>query len=72
MKILNLFKRIKPQLPSNEKGQTILEFALLLLVIVTVSFSFVALINLRLASVWEYVVNIVVYDKPVKNLKIKE
>lgn len=72
MKILNLFKRIKPQLPLNEKGQTILEFALLLLVIVTVSFSFVALINLRLASVWEYVVNIVVYDKPVKNLKIKE
>lgn len=56
----------------NSRGQTILEFMLLLLVLTTVSYGFVALVNMRIASYWEYAVNIIVYDKPVKTIKIKE
>lgn len=56
----------------NQRGQTIVEFVLLLLVLTTVSYGFVAFMNARLAFFWEFAVNLVVYDKPSKQIKIKE
>ncbi len=58
-------------LPSNklteklgEKGQTIVEFVLLLAVVTGLSFAFVAVMNKNLARYWEYSANLIVNDKP--------
>jgi hypothetical protein len=47
-----------------EKGQTIVEFVLLLSVILSVSFGIVWFFNKNLARYWEYSANLVVTDKP--------
>ncbi len=58
-------------LPSNkltkklgDKGQTIVEFVLLLAVVTGLSFGFVAVMNKNLARYWEYSANLIVNDKP--------
>lgn len=47
-----------------EKGQTIVEFVLLLAVVTGISFGFVAIMNKNLARYWEYSANLIVNDKP--------
>jgi len=45
-----------------QKGQSLVEFVLLLAVISMLSYSFVAVMNSNLGSYWEHCVNIVVND----------
>jgi len=47
-----------------EKGQSIVEFVLLLAVVTALSYSFVAVMNKNLARYWEYSANLIVNDKP--------
>ena len=51
-------KRVK------QKGQALVEFILLLVVLSTVSFAFVTLMNRSLSRYWEYSVNLIIDDKP--------
>ncbi|MBA2404289.1 MAG: hypothetical protein H0V66_05920 [Bdellovibrionales bacterium] len=46
----------------NQKGQTLVEFVLLLAVVSSLSYGFVAFINKNLGSYWEHAVNIVIND----------
>lgn len=46
------------------RGQSIVEFVLLLAVITGLSYGFVAVMNQNLARYWEYAANLVVNDKP--------
>jgi hypothetical protein len=57
----NFFKAL---LKKGARGQSIVEFVLLLLVITGLSFSFVAVMNGNLARYWEYSANLVINDKP--------
>lgn len=59
------------KLPSNkftkklgEKGQTIVEFVLLLSVVTGLSYGFVAIMNKNLGRYWEYSANLIVNDRP--------
>ncbi len=47
-----------------EKGQSIVEFVLLLAVVTALSYSFVAVMNKNLARYWEYSANLIVNDRP--------
>ncbi len=47
-----------------EKGQTIVEFVLLLSVVTGLSWGFVAIMNKNLGRYWEYSANLIVNDKP--------
>lgn len=61
------------KLKKNEKGQAIVEFVLLLLVIAGLSYGFVAVMNNNLGRYWEYFANLVVDDKPgTKSVRLKE
>jgi competence protein ComGC len=55
--IKNDFRKLLQQ-----KGQSLVEFVLLLAVISMLSYSFVAVINSNLGTYWEHCVNIVVND----------
>lgn len=46
------------------KGQALVEFILLLVVLSTVSFAFVTFMNRNLSRYWEYSVNLIIDDKP--------
>jgi hypothetical protein len=46
------------------KGQTLVEFVLLLAVISGISYMFVAFMNKSLGNYWEYTVNLIVNDQP--------
>jgi hypothetical protein len=48
----------------NQKGQSLIEFVLLLTVISGISFMFVSLMNKNITRYWEYAVNLVIDDKP--------
>jgi hypothetical protein len=45
-------------------GQTVVEFVLLLVVITTISYTFVFFMNRNLARYWEYSVNLIIDDRP--------
>lgn len=47
-----------------ERGQSIVEFVLLLAVISSISYLFVAVMNKNVARYWEYSANLIVNDKP--------
>ncbi len=47
----------------NERGQSLIEFILLLLVVATISFMFVKLVNGQIASIWVDFVKIIVDDE---------
>jgi hypothetical protein len=55
------------------KGQSLVEFVLLLAAIAGISYLFVAGINKYIAKYWEYSVNLIVNDKPgnTKKLNLK-
>jgi hypothetical protein len=46
-----------------ERGQSILEFVLLLLVITGVSYGFVLILNKNIARYWEYSANLILNDR---------
>jgi len=52
------FKRL------GQRGQSIVEFVLLLAVITGLSYGFVAMMNKNLATYWQYSANLIVDDKP--------
>jgi hypothetical protein len=47
-----------------QRGQSIVEFVLLLAVITGLSYGFVAMMNKNLARYWQYSANLIVDDKP--------
>ena len=47
----------------NERGQSLIEFVLLLLVVATISFMFVKLVNNQIAGIWVDIVKIIVDDE---------
>ena len=59
-------KRVKPSPKKNQAGQSLVEFALLLLVVVTLSFSFIRLANTNLGRLWTAYVRLIV-DDPSQN-----
>lgn len=46
----------------NKRGQALVEFVLLLVVICGISYGFVAVMNRHLAKYWEYSINLVKHD----------
>jgi hypothetical protein len=75
MKTWNLLPNHKffQALKKSERGQAIVEFVLLLLVIAGLSYGFVALMNNNLGRYWEYFANLVVDDKPgTKSVRLKQ
>lgn len=48
----------------NQRGQSIVEFVLLLVVISGISWMFVAFMNRNLARYWEYSANLIINDRP--------
>jgi hypothetical protein len=50
----------------NERGQSIVEFVLLLAAISFLSYFFIAVMNRNIGRYWEYSVNLIVNDKPGK------
>lgn len=50
----------------SERGQSIVEFVLLLAAITFLSYFFVAVMNRNIGRYWEYSVNLIVNDKPGK------
>lgn len=55
------FKRLKK---AGQKGQAIVEFALILVVMAFLTYNFVGLMNKNLALYWTHAANLVVNDKP--------
>jgi hypothetical protein len=51
----------------SERGQSIVEFVLLLSVITGLSYGFVAVMNRNLARYWDYSASLIVNDKPVQD-----
>jgi hypothetical protein len=47
-----------------QKGQTLVEFVLLLAVISTLSYGFVAVMNRNIGAYWEHAVNLIIHDEP--------
>jgi hypothetical protein len=57
---------------AGQKGQAIVEFALILVVMAFITYQFVFLMNKNLARYWEHAANLVVNDKAgVKTLTLK-
>jgi len=56
--------------PCNQDGQSLVEFILLLLVIVTLSFAFIRVANGNLANYWKAYVRLIV-DDPSQNASIE-
>jgi Flp pilus assembly pilin Flp len=48
----------------NQKGQTLVEFVLLLAVISLISYGFVSIMNRNIGAYWEHCVNLILHDKP--------
>lgn len=47
-----------------ERGQSIVEFVLLLTVVAGISYGFVAFMNRNLSRYWEYSANLIINDRP--------
>ena len=60
-------QKIKLKKYLSAKGQSIVEFVLLLFAITVISYGFVAQMNQFLAKMWEYSATLIVNDKPTKN-----
>lgn len=52
------------KLLKRQQGQSIVEFVLLLLVVTSISYAFVGIVNRNIAIYWEYSVNLIINDKP--------
>lgn len=51
-----------PPLKTCEKGQSFVEFILLMLMIIMISFNFMKIVNTNLGKTWTAMVNVVVKD----------
>jgi hypothetical protein len=63
-KFFTFIKRIRFPVWLNQRGQSLVEFVLLLVVVAGISYTFVAFMNRTLAKYWQYSVNLVIDDKP--------
>lgn len=66
---MNIFfirrKKLPPKVPSLkacEKGQSFVEFILLMLMIIMISFNFMKIVNTNLGKTWVKMVNVVIKD----------
>ncbi len=57
-KIRRLVKRL------NQRGQSLVEFVLLLAVISMLSYGFVSVMNRNIGNYWQYAVNLIINDRP--------
>lgn len=48
----------------NQRGQSVVEFVLLLFAITGLSWGFISFMNANVAKYWEYSANLIVNDKP--------
>lgn len=64
MKHRNFIQLLMKNKRVKQKGQALVEFILLLVVLTGVSYSFVAFMNRSLSRYWEYSVNLIINDKP--------
>ena len=64
MKSRKLLPFTKLRKVMNQKGQSIVEFVLLLVVVAGISYGFVSFMNRNLGRYWEYYANLVIDDKP--------
>jgi hypothetical protein len=48
----------------NQRGQSLVEFVLLLAVISMLSYGFVSVMNRNIGNYWQYAVNLIINDKP--------
>lgn len=64
MKHRNLRTFLRKIRQVRQKGQALVEFILLLVVLSTISFLFVGFMNRTLSRYWEYSVNLIIDDKP--------
>ncbi len=54
-----------------QKGQSVVEFALLLAVMALITYAFVHFMNRNLSRYWEHAVNLIINDRPgVKTLNL--
>jgi Flp pilus assembly pilin Flp len=69
MKYWNLlpFKKRLRNLLRQQKGQSLVEFVLLLAVIAGISFTFAIFMNKSLSRYWQYSVNLIIDDRPGTN-----
>jgi Flp pilus assembly pilin Flp len=61
--------KVRQRLPQfrqflQQKGQTLVEFVLLLAVISLISYGFVSIMNRNIGGYWEHCVNLIIHDKP--------
>lgn len=56
-------KNVTTKIAKDQKGQTMVEFVLLLSGIVIISFSFMKILNGQVADRWERMANIILDDK---------
>jgi hypothetical protein len=57
-KIRRFIKRL------NQRGQSLVEFVLLLAVISMLSYGFVSVMNRNIGNYWQYAVNLIINDRP--------
>ena len=62
MNLRNRLPLIKFTQWKNQKGQTLVEFVLLLAVVTTISYGFVSVINTNVGKYWTHCVNLVIND----------
>ncbi len=56
----------------DQRGQTLVEFVMLLLVIMTISFTYMSVVNRGIATYWENMGNVLLLDVPQKQtLKLR-
>lgn len=60
---MNLPQFLQKKNKLGQKGQSLVEFVLLLAVISSISYGFVSLINTNLVNNWEKYINLVITDK---------
>jgi hypothetical protein len=65
----NSIPHIGEKKKQNQAGQTLVEFVLLLLMVVLISFSFIRVANTNLSKYWSAYVRLIV-DDPAENSKI--
>jgi hypothetical protein len=59
-----IFRKSKGMMFWGERGQSIVEFVLLLSAVTFISWGFVQFMNSNLGRYWEYSANLIVNDKP--------
>lgn len=66
MKLRNRLPIVKVNVKQwlNQRGQSLVEFVLLLAVISMLSYAFVAVMNRNIGKYWQHAVNLIINDRP--------